>query len=133
MQATRQRPRLLKDLVKSQRTNLNLTQRDVARAMGMSSVDYIGMVESGIRRLDFERLPAIAQVLHLDLDQITEMTFRELYGKPDTQWLVDLMYGYDRSLAKKIAHLTTAFQSDVRDVVDLLLAKQAAPVMQKAG
>src|ERR1035441_10277397 len=84
MQATRQRPRLLKDLVKSQRTNLNLTQRDVARAMGMSSVDYIGMVESGIRRLDFERLPAIAKVLHLDLDQITEMTFRELYGKPDT-------------------------------------------------
>jgi transcriptional regulator with XRE-family HTH domain len=133
MHATRQKPQLLKDLVKSQRVSLDLTQRDVARAMGMSSVDYIGMVESGIRRLDFERLPAIAQVLHLDLDQITEMTFRELYGKPDTQWLVDLMYGYDRSLAKKIAQLTTAFQSDVRDVVDLLLAKQAAPVMQKAG
>ena len=133
MHATKQKPRLLKDLVKSQRTNLNLTQRDVARAMGMSSVDYIGMVESGIRRLDFERLPAIAQVLHLDLDQITEMTFRELYGKPDTQWLVDLIYGYDRPLAKKIAQLTLAFQTDVRDVVDLLLAKQTTPVMQRAG
>lgn len=102
-----------------------MTQRDVARAMGMKSEDFIGMVEAGIRRLDVERLPDLAKVLRLPLPLLTQMHFTEVYGgKPETQWLVDLLYGIDQDIARKITILDGEARQTVKLMIDLLVSKQ---------
>lgn len=125
-------PTLLKDLLKSRRLELNLTQRDVARSMHMTSVDYIGMVESGTRRLDIERLPQLASVLRLSLPLLTEMTFRELYSKPDTQWIVDLLYGFDINTARKINQMSSEFKATVVEMIRVLYDQQIKYALKQA-
>jgi transcriptional regulator with XRE-family HTH domain len=52
--------------IRQRRLELGRTQREVAAAIGISSADFISLVEQGHRRLELERVPALAQVLELD-------------------------------------------------------------------
>lgn len=116
----KRQPELLKDLILRRRKELNLSQRDVARAMGMNSLDYIGMVESGIRRLDLERLKKISEVLELPLEKLVELHFRELYEKPETRWLIDLLFGEHLDLARRINKLPAENQRGLKYMLEAL-------------
>lgn len=54
------------ETIRNRRLELGRTQREVACAVGIASPDFIGLVESGKRRLDLDRVPALAKVLEVD-------------------------------------------------------------------
>jgi transcriptional regulator with XRE-family HTH domain len=51
--------------IRSRRHQLNLTQQEVADALGVTS-DFIGLVELGYRRLDLDKIPQLADVLNVE-------------------------------------------------------------------
>jgi transcriptional regulator with XRE-family HTH domain len=65
------------ELIRSSRRRLNKSLQDVADAIGVSAV-YVSEVERGKRPpFTTERLPALAQVLELDFDQLKAAAWAE--------------------------------------------------------
>lgn len=64
-------------ILRQRREELQLTQADVARALDIKSSEFIGMVENGQRRLDLNRLPALADVLKLDSEKLCRLALFE--------------------------------------------------------
>lgn len=65
------------ELIRTSRRRLNKSLQDVANALGVTVV-YVSEVERG-KRPPFtqERLPALAQVLELDLDELKTVAWAE--------------------------------------------------------
>lgn len=65
------------ELIRASRRRLNKSLQDVADAIGVSAV-YVSEVERGKRPpFTSERLPALAQVLEFDLDQLKAAAWAE--------------------------------------------------------
>jgi len=65
------------ELIRSSRRRLNKSLQDIADALGVTAV-YVSEVERGKRPpFTTERLPALAQVLELDLDQLKTAAWAE--------------------------------------------------------
>ena len=52
--------------IRARRQQLCKTQADIAAECGISSPDFIGLVEAGRRRVKLERVPRLAAVLQVD-------------------------------------------------------------------
>lgn len=57
--------------IRTERSNRNLTQEQLAEAAGVSTT-YIGFVERGERTVTLEKLIDIANVLHVSIDYLIE-------------------------------------------------------------
>ena len=66
----------LSRLIRHRREELNLTQQQVAEKMGVTS-DAITLVELGYRRLDLDRIPALADALKLNRRQLCRQALQE--------------------------------------------------------
>lgn len=69
----------LRELLRKRRDALGLTQLDVARAVGVTSPDFISLVEKGIRNLDLDRVPRLAEVLRVDSPELCRIALEEQY------------------------------------------------------
>ncbi len=63
--------------IRSRRLELGLTQRFVADRVGVISPDFISLVEQGRRRLDLDRVPALATALGLEPRTLCGMALAE--------------------------------------------------------
>ena len=63
-------------LVRHRREELNLTQAEVATKLGVTA-DCITLVELGYRRLDLDRIPALADAVRLNRRQLCRQALRE--------------------------------------------------------
>lgn len=65
------------ELIRSSRRRLNKSLQDVADALGVTAV-YVSEVERGKRPpFTIERLPALAKILELELDEIEKAAWTE--------------------------------------------------------
>ncbi len=62
-----------RDTIRRQREHVGKTQSEVARALGLASPEYIGLVERGERNLDLNRIPRLATALGLDPSELCQM------------------------------------------------------------
>jgi transcriptional regulator with XRE-family HTH domain len=65
------------DLIRQRREQLGLSQTKVARRVGIGSPEFIGMLETGKRPVPLDRVPAIAEVLHLDRLRFCKLVLAE--------------------------------------------------------
>ena len=65
--------------IRQRRRELSLTQREVAAALKVSAPEFVGMIESGLRKPNFERLPALAEVLQVPVLEMIQMAFADVY------------------------------------------------------
>ena len=63
-------------LIRRRREELNLTQAEVAEQVGLTT-DAITLVELGYRRLDLDRIPALADALQLNRRQLCRQALQE--------------------------------------------------------
>ena len=63
-------------LIRHRRQELNLTQAEVADKLGVTA-DCITLVELGYRRLDLNRIPALADALKLNRRQLCRQALQE--------------------------------------------------------
>lgn len=71
------------ELIRSSRRRLNKSLQEIADALGVTAV-YVSEVERGKRPpFTIERLPALAKVLELDLDEVEKAAWTE---KGMIQW-----------------------------------------------
>lgn len=76
-------------IIREKRKELGRSQADVARAIGIESPEFISMVELGVRRIDLNRVPALARALELDATKLCQYVlwdaapemFRTLFGE----------------------------------------------------
>jgi transcriptional regulator with XRE-family HTH domain len=57
----------VKDIVRERREELGMSLDDLARAVGIRSVDFVAMIEAGHRVIGLNRAPAFAEALSLDV------------------------------------------------------------------
>jgi transcriptional regulator with XRE-family HTH domain len=62
--------------IRDRRRALGLTQRDVARALGLKSIAFLSDIEAGNRKPSRELLPNIARVLQTELDTLQSLDIR---------------------------------------------------------
>lgn len=55
----------MKDIIRTLREELGLSQRELGRALGIASGEFICLVESGRRHFALENIPGLAAVLCL--------------------------------------------------------------------
>ncbi len=63
--------------IRSRRLELGLTQRFVADRIGLATPDFVSLVEQGRRRLDLDRVPALATALGLEPRTLCAMALAE--------------------------------------------------------
>ena len=63
-------------LIRCRREELNLTQAEVAEQVGLTT-DAITLVELGYRRLDLDRIPALADALQLNRRKLCRQALQE--------------------------------------------------------
>lgn len=79
----------LRQVIRDRRQQKNMTQAEVAKSVGVSSPEFIGMVEAGTRRIDLDKVPTLAGILDLDrkdlvamaLSETHPLAYKELFGK----------------------------------------------------
>lgn len=69
----------LKDLIRKRRQELGITQNDIAKAVGVTSPDFICLVEKGVRRLDLDRIPTLAELLRVDPAELCALALGEQF------------------------------------------------------
>ena len=57
----------VKDIVRRRREDLGMSVNDLARAVGVRSLEYVTMIEAGHSVIDLNRAPVFAQALKLDV------------------------------------------------------------------
>lgn len=63
--------------IRNRRIELGLTQREVADGIGISSADFVSLLEAGRRRLALNRLPRLASVLAVDANDLCRRALQE--------------------------------------------------------
>jgi transcriptional regulator with XRE-family HTH domain len=69
----------LPDFIRKKRTGLGLTQAKVADRMGFKSPDYMSLVEQGLRNVDLDRIPQLAEILQVDPAELGKMALEHMY------------------------------------------------------
>jgi transcriptional regulator with XRE-family HTH domain len=69
----------VKEIIKERRERLGLTQIDIAKAVGVQSGDFISLVEKGVRNLDLDRIPRLANILEVDPVDLSQLALEEQY------------------------------------------------------
>ena len=64
-------------VIQARRFELELTQAQVANALDIKSSEMIGMVESGHRHLDINKIPRLASVLKVDTEELCKLALLE--------------------------------------------------------
>lgn len=64
-------------VIRNRREELGLSRADVARAMGIKSSEFIGMIENGIRNLELNKVPRLADVLKIDPTDLCRLALFE--------------------------------------------------------
>jgi transcriptional regulator with XRE-family HTH domain len=59
------------------RTELQLTQKEVAVALDIKTSEFVSMVESGHRNLDLNKIPRLAAVLKVDVQELCQIALLE--------------------------------------------------------
>ncbi len=62
----------LGEFIKSRRLVLNITQRALARQIGLKTPSHLCDVENGFRQLGTEYLPALAETLEVSMEELQE-------------------------------------------------------------
>jgi transcriptional regulator with XRE-family HTH domain len=73
-------PSNFSNTIRRRRQNLNLTQAEVARSLGVSEV-AVGFWESGRRAVDLDRVPHLATVLELDATTLSLQALSEAFPR----------------------------------------------------
>ena len=123
----------LHELIRNRRLQLNITQAEVAQRIGISSPDFISLVEKGSRRLDLDHIPRLAEVLQLDRDLAQKALsesypnlYRALSGtaapavREDTQKRFD----YELDLVRKLQQFDKDVHKSVVKLIETLFRKQ---------
>jgi transcriptional regulator with XRE-family HTH domain len=66
------------EVVRDRRLELGLKQLDVARAIGVNSGEFIGMVEKVIRMIELNRVTRLAAVLQMNRRDLTKLALKEI-------------------------------------------------------
>lgn len=66
-------------VIRERREELHLSQGAVARGLGISSPEFVGMVEKGQRRLQLNKVPMLAVVLQLDPVALSRLALFEAH------------------------------------------------------
>src|SRR5688572_20229292 len=66
-------------IIASRRHELKLTQAQVAKSLGITSPEYIGLLEKELRTLDFNKVPRLADALSLPREELTKIAFFEQF------------------------------------------------------
>ena len=111
--------------IKKLRHKSGLTQRQVAEALDVSSPEFVGMIESGLRKPNFERLPALAKVLEVSVLEMIQMAFADVYPslvpyltyEQSTQGLKasrmgEKLYALDSSIRQPIIKMINKFYAE---------------------
>jgi transcriptional regulator with XRE-family HTH domain len=69
----------VREFMRDRREELQLTQADVAQGVGVSSGDFISLVEKGMRNLDLDRIPRLAGILKTDPEDLCRRVIEEQY------------------------------------------------------
>lgn len=69
----------LSSFIRRRRTELNHTQSFIAEKLGVKSAEYISLIESGVRRLDLDRIPRLAEVLGVSASALSRLALEEQY------------------------------------------------------
>jgi transcriptional regulator with XRE-family HTH domain len=64
------------DFIRDRRRLLNLTQRQVAEALGLKSIAFLSDIEAGNRKPSRELFPALAQILQTDVETLKSHDIR---------------------------------------------------------
>lgn len=124
-----QGPSSLREFIRARREELNLTQVDIARAVGVTSGDFISLVEKGIRKLDLDRIPRLAEVLNTDAATVARMAIEEQYPL-----LAKTLFDYKvqripvqsetEVAAKKLSQLPRHVRRMALSMIDVLFEKE---------
>lgn len=63
-------PLSMGNIIRQRREELGISQRELGRALGIASGEFICMVESGKRHFALENVPRLAAVLWLDAEDL---------------------------------------------------------------
>jgi transcriptional regulator with XRE-family HTH domain len=67
------------EFIAEMRVRRNLTQAEVARAIGVASPDFISLVEHGHRNLGLDRVPRLAAILRVNVQDLCLMALTQQY------------------------------------------------------
>ena len=65
--------------VARRRKELDLTQQQVANALGLTSSEFVGLIERGRRQPNYERLPDLAEILETRVIDLFLMALQDVY------------------------------------------------------
>jgi len=68
--------RTFNEFIRDQRRKLNLTQRQVAEAIGLKSIASLSDIEAGNRKPSLELLPALARILQIEVETLKSYDIR---------------------------------------------------------
>jgi transcriptional regulator with XRE-family HTH domain len=77
-------PRLIfGELIRKQRERCNLTQKDVADALELTSAQFVSNIERGIAFPPIESIPALARVFNMPARKIVEELYSAKHAELD--------------------------------------------------
>ncbi len=86
-----------KDVIRSRRRELRISQEDLARSVGIHSAVHISLIEAGRRSVPPEKAATIAEVLGVDKVEFCELVLFEHYPQ-----LYSVFFGSGRPPAPKV-------------------------------
>ena len=75
----RKRTNRFGQFVLKRRNELGLTQREIADALGLEAKEFVGLIEKGQRRPNYERLPKLAQILNTSVVTLFQLIIWDTY------------------------------------------------------
>lgn len=67
------------EIVRRRRRQLGFTQAQVAANLGFKSADYICLIEQGLRNIDLDKVPLLAEILQLDPIGLSKLALVQQY------------------------------------------------------
>ena len=67
------------NFIRRRRQDLGLYQREIAQHVGIGRPEFVGFVEMGTRQFDLDRLPRLAEILQVNLAELTKLAMEEKY------------------------------------------------------
>ncbi len=122
-----------KKLVKAARKKLKITSYEAARRIGLSSMDFVSMVESGARLFDLGRLPAVSSALDIPLTALIGAYLRESKAIPKEakDALIAAMVPEQPEWQLKLEALNPESHAAVIEAIDTLHDRQVRDFIQK--
>jgi transcriptional regulator with XRE-family HTH domain len=68
-------------LIRHFRERADISQKEFSKRVGHASAEWTGMIESGARKLDIDLVPRVAQILKVNLRDLTLVALAQYYPK----------------------------------------------------